>query len=176
MRLFLLLVLLVGAPRLRAANDSGPYYPASVTVWFSPKGGCTEACIAALDDAKKTIHVMAYSFTSAPIAKALVAAKNRGVKVEVMLDKSQRTGRYSEADFTAHAGIPTFIDAAHAIAHNKVIIIDSAVVLTGSFNFTKAAEQSNAENLLLIRDTNLAARYLRNWQEHRAHSEAYAGR
>lgn len=54
--------------------------------------------------------------------------------------------------------------------------LDGAVVLTGSFNFTKSAESSNAENLLVIRDPKLAARYLTNWEEHKAHSEAYAGK
>ena len=98
------------------------------------------------------------------------------MKVEVILDKSQRTKKYSEADFVAHAGIPTFIDSRHAIARNKIIVIDGAVVLTGSFNFTKAAESSNAENLLVIRDPKLAARYLTNWTEHKAHSESYVGR
>jgi len=110
------------------------------------------------------------------IAAALVDASKRGVKVEVILDKSQRTKKYSEADFVAHAGIPTFIDSRHAIARNKIIVIDGAVVLTGSFNFTKAAESSNAENLLVIRDPKLAARYLTNWTEHKAHSESYVGR
>ena len=120
--------------------------------------------------------MQAYSFTSAPIAAALVAAKKRGVTVAVLLDKSQKTANYSEADFLAHAGVPTFIDGKHAIAHNKIIVIDGAVVVTGSFNFTKAAESSNAENLLVIHDPKLASRYLANWAEHRAHSEGYAGR
>jgi hypothetical protein len=65
--------------------------------------------------------VQAYSFTSAPIAAALVAAKKRGVTVEAILDKSQKTANYSEADFLARAGVPTFIDAKHAIAHNKIV-------------------------------------------------------
>jgi phosphatidylserine/phosphatidylglycerophosphate/cardiolipin synthase-like enzyme len=79
------------------------------------------------------------------------------------------------ADFVAHAGIPTLIDAKHAISHNK-IIIDSKVVITGSFNFTKAAEESNAENLLVIHDPALAAKYTENWKLHAGHSEGYAGR
>jgi phosphatidylserine/phosphatidylglycerophosphate/cardiolipin synthase-like enzyme len=83
---------------------------------------------------------------------------------------------YFSADFLAHAGIPTFIDARHAIAHNKIMIIDGAVVVTGSFNFTKAAESNNAENLLVIHDPQLAARYMANWKEHQAHSEGYGGR
>ena len=76
----------------------------------------------------------------------------------------------------AHAGIPTFIDSKHAIAHNKVMLIDDREVLSGSFNFTKAAEESNAENLLVIDDSALAAKYLANWQEHLKHSEAYRGK
>jgi phosphatidylserine/phosphatidylglycerophosphate/cardiolipin synthase-like enzyme len=146
-----------------------------IEVFFSPQGGCTEAVVKALDHATNTVLVQAYSFTSAPIAKALVDAHKRGVKVQVILNKSQRTEKYSEADFTAHAGIPTFIDARHAIAHNKIIIIDGYEVLTGSFNFTKAAEENNAENLLVIQDAALALKYTENWQRHLEHSEPYTG-
>ena len=79
-----------------------------------------------IDAAKDSVLVQAYSFTSAPIAKALVDAHKRGVKIEVILDKSQRTEKYSSADFVLHAGIPTLIDAKHAIAHNKIMVIDGA--------------------------------------------------
>jgi phosphatidylserine/phosphatidylglycerophosphate/cardiolipin synthase-like enzyme len=146
-----------------------------IQVFFSPNGRCTEAVVANLNLAKTNVFVQAYSFTSAPIAKALIDATKRGVKVQVILDKSQRTEKYSEADFLLHEGVPTFIDAKHAIAHNKIIVIDGATVLTGSFNFTKAAESSNAENLLVIRDPELAAKYTVNWQTHLKHSESYTG-
>ena len=149
---------------------------AEIQVYFSPQGGCTEAVVANLDKATNTVLVQAYSFTSAPIAKALVDAKKRGVKVQVILDKSQRTERYSSADFVQRAGIPTFIDAKHAIAHNKIMVIDGETILTGSFNFTKAAEEKNAENLLVIQDAALAAKYTANWQAHLKHSEAYLGK
>jgi len=56
------------------------------------------------------------------------------------------------------------------------MIIDGETVITGSFNFTKAAEESNAENLLVIRDKKLAEKYTKNWREHEAHSEIYEGR
>jgi len=149
---------------------------AEIQVYFSPQGGCTEAVVANLDKATNTVLVQAYSFTSAPIAKALVDAKKRGVKVQVILDKSQRTERYSSADFVQRAGIATFIDAKHAIAHNKIMVIDGETILTGSFNFTKAAEEKNAENLLVIQDAALAAKYTANWQAHLKHSEAYLGK
>jgi phosphatidylserine/phosphatidylglycerophosphate/cardiolipin synthase-like enzyme len=143
----------------------------TISVWFSPHGGCTEAVVDAVDHAKSTVLVQAYSFTSAPIAKALKEAHDRGVDVRVILDKSQRTERYSGLTYLQHAGIPTWIDAAHAIAHNKVMVIDGETVVTGSFNFSKSAEASNAENLLVIRDAALAKAYAANWAEHLSHSE-----
>ena len=149
---------------------------ADIQVYFSPDGGCTEAVVRELGKVKSTVLVQAYSFTSAPIAKALVEAKKRGVKIQVILDKSQRREKYTEADFLLHAGVPTWIDAKHAIAHNKIMVIDSHMVLTGSFNFTKAAEENNAENLLIIDDAGLAKKYTENWQKHLAHSEIYEGK
>jgi phosphatidylserine/phosphatidylglycerophosphate/cardiolipin synthase-like enzyme len=146
-----------------------------VEVYFSPKGGCTEAVVAEIDAAQTSIRVQAYSFTSAPIAKALVEAHKRGVDVQVILDKSQRTEKYSSADFVLHAGMPVYIDAKHAIAHNKVMVLDCRTVVTGSFNFTMSAENSNAENLLILRSPELAERYTANWSAHLNHSEKYAG-
>ncbi len=148
----------------------------SWSIYFSPHGGAAEAVVKELGHAKNSILVQAYSFTSAPIAKALMDAYKRGVKVQAILDKSQRTQKYSSLTFFVNQGIPVMIDAAHAIAHNKVMVIDSETVITGSFNFTKAAEESNAENLLVIRDRKLAEVYTRNWKEHEGHSETYRGR
>jgi phosphatidylserine/phosphatidylglycerophosphate/cardiolipin synthase-like enzyme len=148
--------------------------PQGVQVYFSPHGGATEAVVRALGQATNSVFVQAYSFTSAPIARALVDAQRRGVKVQVILDKSQRTEKYSEADFLKNEGVPTLIDPEHAIAHNKIMIIDGYLVLTGSFNFTKAAEENNAENLLVINDPVLAKRYSENWYAHEGHSEAYS--
>jgi phosphatidylserine/phosphatidylglycerophosphate/cardiolipin synthase-like enzyme len=87
---------------------------------------------------------------------------------------SGRTEQYSEADFLAHAGIPVLIDDKHQIAHNKIMVIDANVVITGSFNFTKATEEHNAENLLVIRNRDLAARYTDNWNTHSQHSVPYS--
>jgi phosphatidylserine/phosphatidylglycerophosphate/cardiolipin synthase-like enzyme len=106
----------------------------------------------------------------------LVDAHKRGVKVEVLLDKSPKGEKYTSADFILHAGIRTLIDAKHPIAHNKIMVIDGQTVITGSFNFTKAAEEGNAENLLVIRSPELAAKYTANWQAHEAHSDAYEGK
>lgn len=158
-------------------------YPFNLTLnntplqgFFSPNGGCTEAIIQEISNAKKEILVQAYSFTSQPIAKALLSAHKRGIKVQVVLDKSQKSQKYTSAAFLANVGIPTYIDPVHAIAHNKVMIIDQETVITGSFNFTKAAEEKNAENLLIIKSKDLAKPYIENWNKHKEHSEPYQAR
>ncbi len=145
----------------------------AIQVLFSPGGGCTEAVVEAIEHAKQSVLVQAYSFTSAPIAKALVNAHKRRVAVQVILDGSVETEKYSEADFLLHERIRCFIDKEHAIAHNKVMVIDGVTVITGSFNFTKAAEEHNAENLLVIQDSALASKYADNWRLHLKHSPRY---
>ncbi len=175
---------LFAAPTAPATSPAQPYRQTATPsgtiplpeTYFSPKGGCTQAIVRELKAARQSILIQAYSFTSAPIAAALVEAARRGVLIEVVLDKSNKTGKYSAADFVAHAGIPTWLDEKHAIAHNKVMILDEATVITGSFNFTKAAEESNAENILILRSPELASRYTQQFIEHRRHSTPYAGR
>lgn len=158
------------------ATPESPTVP-SIRLYFSPNGGGTEAIVSEIRHARTEVLVQAYSFTSAPIAKALLDARKRGVKITVILDKSQRTAKYSSADFLRNSGIATYIDGKHAIAHNKIMIIDRECVITGSFNFTKAAEEKNAENVLVIRgDPDLTSKYIGNFDWHLRHSEAYEGR
>lgn len=158
------------APLAPVASQDG------ISIYFSPKGGCTDAIVDQLSSATKSIQLQAYSFTSQPIAEALLAAHKRGVKVAAILDKSQRGEQYSSATFLMNQGMATFIDSTHAIAHNKIILIDGRTIITGSFNFSKAAEESNAENLLIIQDkVDLYRAYEKNFADHLAHSTPYAG-
>lgn len=146
----------------------------TIEVAFSPNGGGAAMIIKAIGQSQRTIKVQAYSFTNADIAKALLDAAKRGVEVRVVLDKSQETEKYTSATFLANAGVPVRIDDDFAIAHNKIMILDDETVITGSFNFTKAAEERNAENVLVIRgNKELAKLYLQNWQWRWDASETY---
>jgi phosphatidylserine/phosphatidylglycerophosphate/cardiolipin synthase-like enzyme len=146
-------------------------------VAFSPNGGSTDLVIKVIHSAKTSIRVLAYSFTSAPIAQALVEAHKRGVDVQVVVDKSQKKEKYTSATFVANAGIPIRIDSKHAIAHNKVVIVDGHTVQQGSFNYTKAAEEKNGENVLVNwNNAKLAEVYLKDWKRHWEHSDAVAAR
>ncbi len=139
---------------------------ANYELCFTPTQNCTNLIVNAINQAKSQILVQAYSFTSVPIARAIINAHRKGVEVKVILDKSQyRPHGFSAAKLLTDYQIPTFIDYQFNIAHNKVIIIDNQTVVTGSFNFTRAAEERNLENVIIITDHQIAKRYAANWHE-----------
>lgn len=149
----------------------------TITTAFSPDGQCQNIIVDAINQAQKQILVQAYSFSNKYILKALVEAKQRGIDVRVILDKSNETQKYSGATYVANAGIPTFIDYKPAIAHNKVMIIDHAKVVTGSFNFSAAAQTKNAENVAIIGNApQLADFYIKDWNWRLSESRPYVGK
>jgi len=171
-RRIVLSLLLLAAP---ASAMDGPA-PANVSACFTPGGPehCAKRIVAAIDGAQRSVRMQAYSFTDAGIAKALVEAKKRGVAVEVILDKSQAQQRYSVALYLARAGVPVWIDAPSGIAHNKVVILDERVVITGSFNFTKAADTQNVENVVVLDSPDIARWFMAEWNARRAVSRDFA--
>ncbi len=134
------------------------------TVCFTPYQNCTGDIVAVINQAKKSIYLQGYSFTANYIARALIRAQKRGVKVFVILDKSQFTGEhYSASRLLMRNHIPVWNDDGLDIAHNKVMVVDESIVETGSFNYTIAAQRYNAENVLIVYSKSLAKSYLTNW-------------
>jgi len=149
---------------------------AGAKVYFTPGDQAEAAVVDAIGAARTSVLVQTYSFTSVPIAKALVAAKDRGVDVHVISDRDNETSKYTALDFVAGKGVEVQVDDKVAIAHNKVIIIDRAIVLTGSYNWTRAAQDKNAENLLILPSAELAAAYTANWEARHVKSRPYVRR
>lgn len=152
---------------LATATSVGTLHDARYQLCFTPhkateEHNCNTLLIQNISAAKDSILVQAYSFTSKPIAQALVRALKRGVSVVVVVDKSQLTARYSKVQMLLNAAIPVYVDYRPAIAHNKVMVIDDKTVETGSYNFTNSAEYRNAENMLIIKDKKLAKTYTAN--------------
>lgn len=151
-----------------AATEDG------LSVYFSPDGRCTDAIIRAIKNARVSVDVQAAQFESKSIAKALSAAHKRGVSVRVIVDRRKNADKDSKTDNLVDRDVPTYYDDAHNTAHNKLILIDRRVIITGSFNFTKEAEEDNAENLLMVEDKpQLVAAYEQNFSTHLAHSKPY---
>jgi phosphatidylserine/phosphatidylglycerophosphate/cardiolipin synthase-like enzyme len=142
----------------------------SVESYFSPKGGCADAVVRQINTARREILMQAYSFTCPEIAIALIAARKRGVGVTILLDHSNEAETYSELKDLEQHDLKPLIDANHAIAHNKIMIIDSRTLITGSFNFTRQADHENAENLLVFHHhPELIDRYRKNFLAHKDH-------
>lgn len=146
-------------PWLISSSEKAP-----LRVCFSPEGQCTDKIVDAIHSAQSSISVAAYAFTCPRIAEALRDAYRRGVDVKLLIDKSQLKEKYSQLSFLFKEGVPVFIDSAEGLAHNKIMLFDNRWVLTGSFNFTRAANSKNAENILLIDDPSLAQIYKKNWE------------
>lgn len=151
-------------------------FAADPRVCFTPGEDCTSVIVSEIAAAKREVLVQAYNFSSPPIIKALLEAKRRGVDVRAVLDRSNRTANYSGADAIANGGIPTLIDSAHKISHNKLMIIDQRTVVGGSFNYTTSAQEKNAENVTVFSDPVFAAKFMANWHTHAMHSEPFASR
>ncbi len=143
---------------------------------FTPAENCMDLIVAAIDNAKSEILVQAYSFQAKPLVKALGRAHTRGVKVRVILDRGdERQSDRAGSRLIAERILPQ-VDTGVASAHNKVMIIDGDNVITGSFNFTEAAQKKNAENVLLIKGhPDVAAAYRKNWERRLAASRPYYG-
>ncbi|WP_015062520.1 MULTISPECIES: phospholipase D family protein [Pseudomonas syringae group] len=165
----LLAALLLGAmPSVQAATAQ---------VGFSPEGSAQTLVLDVIQTAKHDIRMMAYSFTAPDITKALIAAKNRGVDVRVVVDEKGNTGRSSRAamNLLVNAGIPLRTNDHYKIQHDKVVVIDANTVQTGSFNYTASAERSNSENVVVLWNVpDVAKAYLSHWQSRWDQGKPYA--
>jgi len=133
-------------------------------VYFSPKGGCESQVIYWISRANVSIHILIYSFTLDSIGDALINASSRGADVKIVFEKSQ-ISIYSEYNRLKTAGIPVRNDTNPDLMHDKVMIVDGTIVLTGSFNWSASAENDNNENLIIINSTFIASIYATEFQK-----------
>ena len=130
---------------------------------FSPKGGGLALVLDTLAMAQDHVYVHTYSFTSKEITQALIHAHQRGVRVRVIADKRESKSSHCKLDDLVKAGIEVRIDKVSGLAHNKVMVVDDTWVITGSYNWSAAAEKRNAENILRIASKEVNASYRDNF-------------
>jgi phosphatidylserine/phosphatidylglycerophosphate/cardiolipin synthase-like enzyme len=169
-KILLAVCLLLAAAQVRTRPPKPPapaVVDGDIAVFFAPDGGCLNAIAWQIQDARKSIDVQAFLLSTKRIAEPLIAAHRRGVVVRVIFDREQADQNVSLDEKLSEAGIPVFYDSPEkGKAHDKVMIIDGRTVITGSFNFTLAAEEHNAENMLVIRERPaIAAAYQRHFAD-----------
>lgn len=163
--LFAMTCFLIGAVAIK-----NPYE--NISTCFTPPQSCGDVIVSNVTSAKSSVYIQAYGFTSEKIIQALIDAKNKGINVEVILDRSNfHRKTLTTIKRLRKIGIPVYKDNVKGIAHNKVMIIDNKKVITGSFNFTKNADLRNAENVVIITDKEVAKRYMQNWTTRISNSE-----
>jgi phosphatidylserine/phosphatidylglycerophosphate/cardiolipin synthase-like enzyme len=181
------LAIVVFAAGASAVADSPPATGArlaatgSIETAFTPGDRIDNLIIAAIAAAKREVLVNAYSFTQRRISGALVAARKRGVSVQVIADSQQAATLPQNVLLElVKGGVDVWLDSNYQAAHNKVVIVDAdtanATTITGSYNFTVAAQWHNAENIVILRDNREVARaYRDNWLRLKAHATPWPG-
>jgi phosphatidylserine/phosphatidylglycerophosphate/cardiolipin synthase-like enzyme len=165
---------LITAAAIAAAIAAASPQPPTIATAFSPRGGCAAATEAAIDAATRSVDVTAYQFTQKRLIAATIRARSRGLRVRVILDRSQETAPAAGPDAARRAAIELRTDAAEKLHHNKYVIIDETTIITGSYNWSDNAEQSNAENLVIVTDTATTAAFMADFSKHWAHSRPFS--
>jgi phosphatidylserine/phosphatidylglycerophosphate/cardiolipin synthase-like enzyme len=132
-------------------------------VCFSKTEACDMRIIQVIETAKKSVYVAVYSFTRDGLANALVEASRRGLDVKVVIERDNAFGSGSEYLFLKNAGVDVRLDNNPDLMHHKFMIVDGEIVLTGSYNWSTAAEERNDENYVVIADSDVAALYTKEF-------------
>ncbi len=136
----------------------------AVENYFSPEDGTLAHLVDLVDSARSSVYFLVFAFTSDDLAAALLAAQARGVEVRGVMDKAQASDAGGEYQHLLDEGVDVRLDGEGGSLHDKVLIIDGSIVVTGSYNLSHAAEKRNDENTLVIHDAALASKYLEQFQ------------
>jgi phosphatidylserine/phosphatidylglycerophosphate/cardiolipin synthase-like enzyme len=129
-------------------------------IYFAPEDRVQNEIIAEIAEARERVDFMMFSFTSEPLSEALLMRMLDNVAVRGIMEKSLAGQESSRDEFLALRGAEIYIDENDALFHHKVMIVDAKTVITGSYNYSAAAENTNDENVVIIESPAIAAQYL----------------
>lgn len=143
-------------PNPRVTVDGTP-----IDVYFSPDDGVQDVLVDILSEARQSIYFMAFSFTADALGDVLRDRAEAGVTVAGVMDEDQvGSNQGTEFDPFRQAGLDVYRDANPGQMHHKIMIVDESIVIVGSYNFTNSAETRNDENLLVIYNDEIAAKFM----------------
>jgi len=131
---------------------------------FSPQDGCAEPVLEHISEAQRSIKFLAFSYTSDLIGDAMIERHQAGVQVQGVFETRNARGTGSEFARLKQVGIEVLEDGNCYTMHHKMIVIDDHIVITGSYNFTKRAEETNDENFVIIDNQELATAYTEEFE------------
>lgn len=134
-------------------------------ILFSAEDDAVDSLIAILNDAQVSIRFLAFSFTDYPMAQAMIARAQAGVDVQGIFETFGSNSTRAELKTLWCAGLPVRQDGNSSFLHDKVIIVDNSIVVTGSLNFSSSADEENEENVVILDNPEIAALYLQEYQK-----------
>ena len=149
------------APPLVATRQA---FASDVKVGFSPDRGALELVLRTIDGARTSLYMAAYTFTSRPVADALIKAKKRGVDVRIVVDRIDAKEPYSEEGFLLARGVTVRTDHQYSMTHNKFMVVDGSTVEDDSFNYTWPLRIGTRRMPSYCMMWQLPAKYEREWQ------------
>lgn len=135
------------------------FHNSILDIYFSPEDNFKNKLISLINEAKDSIYFMIFAFTDKDVADAMIDAKNRGVEIKGVFDEEFNSDQYSKFDYLKDANIDVKLDGNTQTLHDKVMIIDNRITVTGSYNFTLSANSRNAENSLVIYGKTISGLY-----------------
>lgn len=136
-----------------------------IQVLFSAEDDAVDNLIALVNDAQTSVRFLAFSFTDYPLAQAMIARAQAGVDVQGVFETFGSNSSRSELKTLWCAGLPVRQDGNSSFLHDKIIIIDDSIVVTGSLNFSSSADEENEENVVILDNAEIAALYLQEYQK-----------
>jgi mitochondrial cardiolipin hydrolase len=128
-------------------------------VFFSPGTDCLNAITRSLKNAKKKARICVFTISDNRIVDAIKEMQLNGIDIKIISDNDKRYDMGNDIDYIAGLGIEVKLDTTHAHMHHKFAVIDDKLTITGSYNWTRSAEQKNYENILLTDNKDVAKAY-----------------
>lgn len=132
----------------------------NINVYFSPENNVEDIILKRIKKADKSVHFMAFSFTSDRLGDEMIRLHRKGIRVFGLFEAKGTRTKHSEYMKMKVEGLPVKKDTNPHAMHHKVIVIDESVVITGSYNFSENARKKNDENILIIESRAAAKLYL----------------
>lgn len=143
----------------------GDERPDIAEAWFSPHGDCPQRIRTLLAQAKQTVEICVFTITDDRLTSAVLDAHGRGVRVRIITDNDKAADLGSDADRFLEAGIGLRVDQTAYHMHHKFAIFDRAILLNGSYNWTRGAADNNEENFIVTNNKRLVDIFSKTFED-----------
>lgn len=149
----------------RASAAAAPAVEHTSEAHFSPGPACTSRVQALLRGARRSLRLCIFTLTDDRLADAVLDAQRRGIAVRLISDNDKAHDLGADTLRLRDAGVPVRLDPVPDHMHHKFAVVDDALLLTGSFNWTRSAGDRNQENLVVTADPRLVAAFVREFEK-----------